>query len=280
MTVDDQRLGWPPTLRISSCMAPLADGYVSGLAEWMARELDWPVRFVTSSGWQAREQLFDEGGIDAIWICGLPYVRKADDSRHAVTLLAAPVMASASYRARPVYFSNVVVRRKSPHRSFTDLRGSSWCYNEPGSHSGYNLTRYELARRGEDWGYFGRVVEAGSHQASVRMILDGGVDAAAIDSTVLELMSRRDPGLTDRLRVVATFGPSPIPPWVVRSTLPLGFRRAARSALLRAHRSPSGRRVLALIGQREFVSIEDPDYDPIREMDRRAATVGAPDRMD
>jgi phosphonate transport system substrate-binding protein len=90
----------------------------------------------------------------------------------------------ACYKDRPVYFSDVVVRRDSKFHTFADLRGASWAYNEPGSHSGYNVVGYHLATLGEGSGYFGQVVESGAHQVSLQMILDGRIDASAIDSLV------------------------------------------------------------------------------------------------
>jgi ABC-type nitrate/sulfonate/bicarbonate transport system substrate-binding protein len=58
-----------------------------------------------------------------------------------LTLLAAPLPAGARYGGKPIYFSDVVVRRDSPYQTFADLRGVTWGYNEPGSQSGYNVVR-------------------------------------------------------------------------------------------------------------------------------------------
>ena len=55
-------------------------------------------------------------------------------------------------------------------RSFLDLRGRSWAYNEPLSHSGYGITRYHLVELGETHGFFSEVVEAGFHEESMRMV--------------------------------------------------------------------------------------------------------------
>jgi phosphonate transport system substrate-binding protein len=263
----------PPTLRISSCMAPLMDPYVRELARWLADQIDWPVEFVESTSWRGRERLFDQGQIDLIWICGLPYVRKADDPSMDVTLVAAPVMAGPRYQGRPVYYSDVVVRRQSPFQTFADLRGASWAFNEPGSHSGFNLTRYQLARMNEDWTYFGRVIEAGSHQACLAMILNGEIEAAAIDTTVLDLMGRAEPGSLAALRTIATFGPSPIPPWLARAGLEAGGLRRLRTALLAMEGSEQGRSIMSAIGQGRFTTVDDADYDLIRQMEEQADSV-------
>ena len=107
---------------------------------------------------------FGNGEVDAGFICGLPYVQLARQTPAPVELLAAPVIRGDRYAGRPIYFSDVIVHRDSPVRTFADLRGRSWAYNDPDSHSGYNLTRHHLLMMGETHGFFGRVVEAGFHQ--------------------------------------------------------------------------------------------------------------------
>ncbi|MEJ2750807.1 MAG: PhnD/SsuA/transferrin family substrate-binding protein [Anaerolineae bacterium] len=125
-------------LIFSSCQAPNADFLIRDLADYVGRRLHIPTQFVNDIPWPERERRLDAGEIDICWICGLPYVLKADRPEAVIELLAAPVMAGARYQDRPVYFSDVVVHRDSPFRRFADLRGASWAYNEPGSQSGYN----------------------------------------------------------------------------------------------------------------------------------------------
>ena len=77
-------------------------------------------------------------------MCSLPYVEfERRVSRRRVPI-AAPVLRGERYGGRPIYFSDVIVHRDSPYRSFLDLRGRSWAYNEPLSQSGYGITRYHL----------------------------------------------------------------------------------------------------------------------------------------
>jgi phosphonate transport system substrate-binding protein len=182
-------------------------------------------------------------------------------------------MPGARYEDRPVYYSDVVVRRDSRFSTFADLHGASWAYNEPGSHSAYNVVRYHLAVLGELSGYFGRVIESGAHQNSLQMILDGHIDASAIDSTVLEEEFRRDPSLRSRLRIVDSLGASPIPPWIVQRSLPRDLREALRERLLTMHQDPEGRAILSHGHMIRFAHVEDSDYDSIRHMARLAESV-------
>jgi phosphonate transport system substrate-binding protein len=167
----------------------------------------------------------------------------------------------------------VIVHQESRFKAFADLRGATWAYNEPHSHSGYNLTRYYLATLGETGGYFGAVVEAGVHQAALEMVLDGRVDASAIDSTVLEMETALRPEIKGQIRVVATLGPSPIPPLVISRSLPPELRQAIRTVLLQMHTVEEGRAILIKGQIDHFVRVDDRDYDPIREMAREAEQV-------
>ncbi len=217
--------------------------------------------------------MLDEGQMDLCWICGLPYVQKVDRTNPNIELLAAPVMQGERYQNRPIYYSDVVVQVDSPYQILTDLRNASWAYNEPGSQSGYNVVRYELAARGETCGFFGRVIEAGAHQTSLKMILNREVDASAIDSTVLELELLKDPSLRSQIRIIDTFGPSPIPPWVISKKLPIELRKTLRDLFLQLNQDPEGQNLLSRGGMIRFAPVNDRDYDPIREMARKAENV-------
>jgi phosphonate transport system substrate-binding protein len=203
---------------------------------------------------------------DVGFICGLPYVELARRPRPPVEPLAAPVLQGERYGGRPVYFSDVVVRRDSPFRCFADLRGCAWSYNEPSSHSGYGLTRYWLARLGETRGYFGRVVEAGWHERSLRLVASGEVDASAIDSQVLAVALRDHPELAARLRVVAVLGPSTIQPVVAARRLSAALRSELRAVLLELADDAEGRAQLAHGFVERFTAVADEDYDDIRAM--------------
>lgn len=260
-------------IKITSCQAPNADPVCQAITEYLAKKLAITTTFINDIPWEERGHLLDQGEIQVGWICGLPYVRKVDQPEAHLELLAAPVMQGSRYQNRPIYFSDVVVHRDSPFRSFADLRGASWAYNEPGSQSGYNITRYHLATLGETSGYFGRVIKAGAHQVALQMVLKRQVDASAIDSTVLETELQRQPQLGQQLRIIEILGPSPIPPWVISKTVPQPLRQALREALIGMAQAPAGQVILAAGQMARFAQVEDQDYDRIREMARLASRV-------
>ena len=270
------RLEMGHPLSVASLQAPNADPWVAAVTAYLASRLGQPITLVNQVDWEERDRLLDAGRIDLGWICSWPYVRKMRRQPPNLELLAAPVPMGARYGGRPIYFSDVVVRRDSPYQAFADLRGVVWGYNEPGSQSGYNVARYHLAVRGLTWAFFGRVVRTDAHQNSLRQLLDGRLDASAIDSTVLETELEREPALREQIRIIDVMGPSPIPPWVVQTSLPAELRAALRGCLLDMHRDPAGQAALALGRVARFAAVSDGDYDAIREMEKTAAHINLP----
>jgi phosphonate transport system substrate-binding protein len=249
------------------------------MAHLLERELAVPVHWIDGVSWFERERMLDAGEIDLCWICGLPYADKADRGAN-IAACVAPVLQHPRYGGAAVYFSDVVVRADSHVRTFADLKGKSWTYNEPRSHSGFNLVRYYLASQGLRWDFFDETFEAGSHQAALGMILSGAAAGAAIDSSVLEAELRARPGLAEKVRVVLTLGPSPSPPWVLSTQLTARLRARLAALLASLHGSSEGRSVLNSWGIARLQPVDDAFYDPIRHMARGARQTRFRERTD
>jgi phosphonate transport system substrate-binding protein len=203
---------------------------------------------------------------EVCFVCSLPYVQFEREGLAPAVPVAAPVLAGERYGGRPIYFSDVIVHVDSPFRSFLDLRGHSWAYNEPLSHSGYGITRYHLLELGETRGFFSEVIEAGFHETAMQLVAAGEVDASAIDSQVLAVALRDDASLAHSLRVVDALGPSTIQPVAVSKRVPERQRLEIREALTTLHEDPAMRRRLAHGLVERFVPVGPEDYDDIRMM--------------
>src|SRR5262245_37900182 len=134
----------PPPLRFATFLAPNMLPVYTHMVERIGRRLG--ARAELSAG-TCYDQLGD--GIDAAFVCGLAYIELVRQGRADLEPLAAPLLLGDRYGGRPVYYSDVVVRHDSPFYRFTDLRGCSWSYNEPYSHSGYGITLFRLLQLGE-----------------------------------------------------------------------------------------------------------------------------------
>jgi phosphonate transport system substrate-binding protein len=220
-------------------------------------------------------QSYDElAGADVSFLCGLAYIELCGPGQLPLTPVAAPVLSGPRAGGRPIYFSDVIVRRDSPFRTFADLRGASWSFNECLSHSGYGITRYRLVEMGWTGGFFGRVIEAGFHDDSIRLVRGGQVDASAIDCHVLALALRDDPTLALEVRVIDSLGPSTIQPVVVADGLPDALRDGIRQALLDLANDPDARTWLARGLVDRFLRVDDASYDDLRRMRQACARTG------
>ncbi len=248
-------------LRFATFLAPNMLPVYRFLAARIADRLGRPVELLVGTSFDQ----FEHGQADLGVICGLPYVWLADRRPAPVEPLAAPVLAGDRYGGRPVYYSDVIVRRDSPITCVEELRGCSWAYNEPASHSGHTITLYSLVRMGARPGFFARVVQAGYHQRAIRLVDAGAVDAAAIDSQVLAVELRDHPDL-EGLRVVGSFGPSTIQPVVAASRLPDQLKDEIRELLVGLGEDPSARPALDHGFIQDFTTLDDAAYDDIRAM--------------
>jgi phosphonate transport system substrate-binding protein len=263
--------GAQPALRVASHLAPGVEPLYAFLAEYLADRLGRRAVFFVAESYERCARDID----DVCFVCSIPYLLFADAGRIDMEVAAAPVLRGDRYMGRPVYFSDVIVATGSPYRSFSDLRGARWAYNEPFSHSGYVSVLHHLVTLGEDLNYFSGMVEVGFHEVAIRAVADGRADASAIDSHVLDLELRDHPELASQVRRFGTIGPSTIQPVVVsRSRLSAAEREAIAAALLRVGDEPDARQVLDAALVERFLPVSARRYDDIRGMYARVREAG------
>jgi phosphonate transport system substrate-binding protein len=255
-------------LRFATFLAPGMYPVYDHISRYVGRRLGVATELTAAACY---DELADA---DVSFVCGLAYIELCGPGRLPLVPVAAPVLAGPRYRGRPIYFSDVIVRRDSPFHTFADLHGASWCFNECLSQSGYGITRYRLVELGQTGGFFGRVVEAGFHQEAICLVRDGMVDASAVDCHVLALALRDDPALAEEVRVIDSLGPSTIQPVVVAEWLPEDLRDGIRQVLLVVDGDSLARPWLdrGLIAR--FTPVDDSAYDDLRRMRQVCADAG------
>ena len=196
---------------------------------------------------------FTAGSADIGFLCAPTYRTLSSQRPAPVTLLgAAPVFADARTGGLPVYFSDVVVPRTSRARSFRDLAGRVWAYNDVCSLSGYHSMLRKVAELGLGATFFGELRHVGTHLAALEQVAAGAADGAAIDSNVLVLALRRDPSLDRKIRILESWGPFPVQPVVAHMSLSASLKARVTAALLSAGE--------VFAGLRGFDKVTDEDY--------------------
>jgi ABC-type phosphate/phosphonate transport system substrate-binding protein len=151
----------------------------------------------------------------------------------------------------------VVVRAESNIDSFEGLRGRTWAYNDDRSLSGWHSALQRLRDVPSGPEFFSNTVASGSHLESLRLVTEGAVDAAALDSNALIMERARNPGTRGDLRVIESWGPWPIQPAVVRASLPDEIKSQIAAHLTTMHTSAAA---LEDIPFERFAPITYDDY--------------------
>lgn len=251
-------------LRLISYLAPNMFWFYEAVGAYLGRVFGVKTQIVQSQFDPLEDPVMLQDQLDIAFICGLPFVQLSLLISGQLEALVAPVMQASRYQDRPVYFSDIIVNADSDFKTFDHLAGKTLCYNDPGSNSGYNLVRQRLMQSGHPGSFFGKVIRSGSHQRSIRLVVDGLADCSAIDSTVLEQELRNSPELLYHLRVVEIIGPCPMPPVVATRRLGSAFIELLKSALCQPDTELQSAMQKAQI--RRYVSVQSEDYAAIARM--------------
>jgi phosphonate transport system substrate-binding protein len=255
-------------LELVSLLAPNADGFYDALADWLGQATGLAIGFRSRLALSEREALVAGGGPVLVAMCGGLFARRgAADGLEAI---AAPIFAGKRYGGRPVFYSDLVVSRRSSAASLADLRDQVFAFNGTDSLSGFDVVRDRLRALGGPTKFFRAEILSGSHQASLDMVASGLADVAAIDSAVLELEIERRPLLGRVVRVAASFGPMPSHPIAIRSSISAETKALVAGALTIVQGTASGLDVLRDGRLLRYVEATSANYEPLRRVAARA----------
>ncbi len=257
------------SLRAVSYLAPNWFGLYQAIAAYLGRVLQVEIQLHQGECDPLQDPLLFQDKIDLAFICGLPLIRHNQVVLDQLQTLVAPVMQTSRYDNCPIYYADIIVKANSNIKKFADLSGKTFCYNDSGSNSGYNLPRHWLSQEKYPQNFFGKTIESGSHQRSIRWVVEGLADCAAIDSVVLEQELRDVPELSQHLRVVQIIGPSPMPPLVVAQRLGIPLIQQMQLALLQADAELQG--VMKKFGVRRFAAVKLEDYQVLKQIYKKAS---------
>ena len=216
--------------------------------------------------------LWDREDLGCAFMCGWPFVREGG----VKTLLGAPIPLDEWAEGRAVYRSEFVVAAGSAFASLPDTFRHRFAFNARDSQSGYNAPRAHLSAFAERSPLFGAVVGPFvTPRRTVEAVVGGEAEVTAVDSLVLALLRRHEPGLMREVRVVDVTAPCPAPP-LVASGVSAGEASRVRGALLGLADTASGREFLADVCLRGFAVVERDAYEATQVMERIAVARSYP----
>jgi phosphonate transport system substrate-binding protein len=177
-------------------------------------------------------------------------------------LLAVPL-----YKDQPLRQAYVIVNKGSKARIFDDIRGTVHAFSDPDSTSGYLVTRWLLALRGETPAeFFQNSFFTHSHRNIIRAIGVGLGESGSVEGYVWDVMKEREPHLVDNTRIVFRSEWLGFPPVVaLGASRDLSATKALATALLGMTSHRLGREILSLLALDGFTTASPDLYESTAE---------------
>ncbi len=180
----------------------------------------------------------------------------------------ATILVRNLWHGKATFTSRIYVRKESGITALEELRGRTIAFVDPASSSGYIYPMVLLVQRGlvknrDPKTFFREVMFAGSHDAGMRALQNGHVDALASFDMARE-QYLKDPAERERIIWVVESPPIPESGICARDGLDPAVVARVRAALLQI-KAPAYAAVLKRLYDIDgFEPADDRDYDPVR----------------
>jgi phosphonate transport system substrate-binding protein len=220
-----------------------------------------PVRVTVASDYAAVIEALRNRTADLAFVHPGGYVLANREAR-------AIIVAKNVWHGKSSFTSRFYVRRDSGLRQVEDLRGKTIAFVDPASSSGYIypmvlLITRGLVKKGDPKSFFREVLFAGAHDAGMRALLNGHVDAlASFDMAREQYLT--DPVERERIVWIAETAAIPEAGIAARAGLEPAMFARVREALLKI-RGPAYADLLRRLYEIDgFEPADDREYDPVR----------------
>jgi phosphonate transport system substrate-binding protein len=220
-----------------------------------------PVRVTVASDYAAVVEALRNRTADLAFVHPGGYVLASREAK-------ARIVAKNLWHGKSSFTSRIYVRRDAGIASLEALRGRTIAFVDPASSSGYIYPMVLLIQRGlvtnrDPKSFFKEVVFSGAHDASMRALLNGHVDAIASFDLARE-QYLKEPAERERIVFVAETPSIPEAGIAARDGLDPALFAKVRAALLQI-RAPAHAELLKRLYEIDgFDVADDREYDPVR----------------
>lgn len=174
------------------------------------------------------------------------------------------LLAMVAYKKTATYFSQVIVHKDSSISTLADLQGKTFAFTDPLSYSGHIAILNELHQsHNKPETFFSRYIYTYGHDKSIWAVANKVVDAASIDSMILEHSQKYTPWITANIKVISSIGPYPTGPVVIRKSLPPEIKTSLKTSLLNMHEDSANMETLNGLLIDRFIEPNPEAYLPL-----------------
>lgn len=236
------------------------------LARELQTKLNIPVNIYVSKNYAGLVDAMKTKKVDFAFFSSLTYVF-AEEQAQAKVLLK-------KVWAEPFYYSVVITPKKSGIKTLKDLKGRRIAFVDDKSSSGYLYPQVALQKAGLSDKDFKEILFSGNHQASIKLLEDKKVDAAAVFSD--DEKGKQGAWVkfgTDKkaqYRSIWISAPIPNDPFCVRQDFYDTYPKITHSLMFALIDILEGSKNIntysEILGSRDLMPATSKQYDPVREM--------------
>lgn len=233
------------------------------LIDHLQKHLGVKVVYVPVIDYGAAVSALAAGKIDFAWLGGFTFVQAR------VLAGARPVvMRDIDREFHSVFIVNTASGISKPE----ELRGKSFAFGAKSSTSGHLFPRHFLSTRfhiDADKDFAGAPIYSGAHDATVKMVESGKVQAGALNIEVWNRLVAGDKFDKTKVKAIWTTPAFVDYVWAARKDLPAATVQKFANAFMTLEASdPADQAVMALQGAKRFVPAKGEDFDVIEQVGR------------
>ncbi|MBL8067393.1 MAG: phosphonate ABC transporter substrate-binding protein [Armatimonadetes bacterium] len=181
----------------------------------LAKDLEMDVKVDRVTDYSSVIEAQRAGKVDVAWYGPLSMILANQEAG------AEPILIGQEEGKSTTYFSMIIVPANSPAKELKDLKGKKIALVDPGSTSGNLVPRMAVlkATNATAEEFFGNVAYAGSHDAALLSLVNGNVDACAIQDITFNAKCASKEIDESKFRVLWKSDPIPQSPIAVRKDL-------------------------------------------------------------
>ena len=238
------------------------------LTKYLERTVGMKVDFVPVNDYPAAVEALVNKQVELVWFGGFTYVQAQIRSGGKIIPIA--------QREEDTNFRSVfITQTNSGIKRLTDLKGKQVSFGSQSSTSGHLMPRSFLLEAGIDPDKdFKRVAYSGAHDATIAAVVNGRVDAAALDITVWRKFVSENKVDTTKVDVFYTTPPYFNYNWSVHADMPAAQREKITAALLNLNmNNPEGKEILTLNRATKYIPTKPENYKGLENAGRSAGLI-------
>ena len=243
----------------------------TGIADYLAGELDVDVRYIPVKSYAAAVSAFRNNQVQLAWFGGLSGVQARE--------LVPGSEAIAQGVEDKAFYTHFIAHKSTgldEMETLSDeLQGKTFTFGSKGSTSGRLIPEYYIRESFEDSpdNVFSRVGFSGNHTRTLRLVEAGTYDVGAINFSVWDKEMENGNIDTDAVKVIWTTPSYPNYQWSVRGDVNEQFGEGFQKRLQEALLAMDDPELLESFPRSGFIPVSNDAYDPIRVVGKQIGII-------